>query len=131
MAQGEYTNAAIDIEGLRLLQAETIEIDFQSNAVDQNTLALGHAGKSPGPKKVMVKVTSAVPTDGFEYDPTPAIMALNATAFSVYMCGTNNRYSRVATARGTVVQATFKKGTGQNASIDFTIEAPFTTWQAI
>lgn len=131
MANTEYTNAAIDIGGLRLLQAESIEIDFQSNSVDQNTLALGFAGKSPGPKKIMVKVTSAIPTDGFEYDPTPAIQALGATAFAVYMCGTNNRYLKVATGEGTVTQATFKKGTGANASLDFTIEAPFQTWQSL
>lgn len=131
MANEQFTNAAIDISGQRLLMAEDIEIDFQSNAIDQNTLALGFAGKSPGPKKVIVKVKSAIPADGFEYDPTPAIAALGATPFSIYMCGVNNRYTRVATGQGTVTMATFKKGTGQNASIDFTIEAPFDTWQSL
>lgn len=131
MAQGQYTNAAIDIEGVRLLQAETIEIDFQSNAVKQTTLALGLAGMSPGAAEVNVKVTSAVPVDGFEFDPTQAIKALDQISFAVLACGTNNRYSRVAQGRGTIISATFKKGTNQNSSLDFTIVAPLATWQSL
>lgn len=131
MANGQYTNAAIEIEGQRLLQAESIEAHFQSGAIEQNTLALGLAGMSPGAGKVTVKVTSAVPTDGFEYDPTQALLALGTVSFNVLACGTNNRYSRVAQGRGTITEAMFKKGTNQNSSIDFTIVAPLAGWQTL
>lgn len=131
MAQGQYTNAAIEIDGQRLLQAESIEAQFMSGAVEQSTMALGLAGFSPGVGKVTVKVTNAVPNDGFEYDPTPALLALGTVSFSVLACGTNNRYARVAQGRGTITEASFKKGTSQNSSLDFTIVGPLTAWQTL
>ncbi len=54
--------------GAPVLQSDTITYDFQTDNKDVNTLLLGNAGFSAGPRKVQVSVSSAVPADGLEFD---------------------------------------------------------------
>lgn len=131
MANTQYTNAAIEVEGQRLLQAESIDVTFASGAVEQNTLALGLAGHSPGAGKMTLKVTNAVPVEDFEYDPVPALQQLRNVPFTVLTCGTNNQYKRAAIGSGTVTEVAFKKATNQNSSLDFTIVGPISSWQTL
>lgn len=124
MATEIYTNAAVDIRGQRLLEAATVEVTRQSNAIDQNTLAKGWAGKSPGARKMMIKITNGVRAAGIEYDPGPDILSLAGVAVTIWAA------SSFLTTVGIVNSDSFKKGVDQNASLEMDIEAEFAQWQA-
>lgn len=119
-----YTNAAVDIRGQRLLEASTVEIDRASGAVDQMTLSKGWAGKSPGSRKMTVKITNGVLAAGWEYDGGSDIGGLRIVAFTIYAG------SRFLSSTGFVISDSFKKGVDQNASYEFTIEAEYALWNS-
>jgi hypothetical protein len=54
--------------GRNILQSHKISLDFETGNNDVNTSLLGRAGHSPGAKKVVVRVESAVPQGGLEVD---------------------------------------------------------------
>lgn len=61
--------------GVPVLQASSITYKVETDNKDVNTLALGRAGFSAGPKKVQISVDNAIPAQsdgGMEYD-WPAI----------------------------------------------------------
>ena len=124
MGSSLYTNAAIDMNGQRLLEASTVEIDRASGAVDQMTLAKGWAGKSPGSRKMTVKVTNGVLAAGWEFDAGGSIAALLINSFTIYA---GNSF---LTSTGFIISDSFKKGVDQNASYEFTIEAEYAVWQS-
>ena len=119
-----YTNALFEVEGQMLLQTSSVELTRNANAPDQNTLALGWAGKSRGAPKMMVRVNHGVPSAGFEYDPGPVLEALTEIRFTVY---TDTQF---ITSTGFINQDSFKKAVDQNASLDFEVEAKVAQWQA-
>jgi hypothetical protein len=54
--------------GVPVLQASSVNFQVQTDNKDVNTLLLGRAGHSRGPKKVQVQVENAVPQAGLEVD---------------------------------------------------------------
>ena len=52
--------------GIPVLQASNVSFNFMTDNKDVNTLLLGRAGHSAGPRKVQISVTSAVPQAGME-----------------------------------------------------------------
>lgn len=52
--------------GQPVLQASNVSFSFETDNKDVNTLLLGRAGHSAGPRKVQFDVTSAVPAAGME-----------------------------------------------------------------
>lgn len=52
--------------GIPVLQASQVSFNFTTDNKDVNTLLLGRAGHSAGPRKVQISVTSAVPAAGME-----------------------------------------------------------------
>lgn len=52
--------------GIPVLQASQVSFTFATDNKDVNTLLLGRAGHSAGPRKVQVDVTSAIPAAGME-----------------------------------------------------------------
>lgn len=52
--------------GIPVLQASSVSFNFMTDNKDVNTLLLGRAGHSAGPRKVQISVTSAVPQAGME-----------------------------------------------------------------
>lgn len=68
----EYSGPGfVEYRGRVLREAKSIDINFDSNNKDVNTLSQGHAGHTPGPKTVTVDVSSAIPSEasgGLEVD---------------------------------------------------------------
>lgn len=52
--------------GVPVLQASSITYNVETDNKDVNTLLLGRAGFSPGPKKVQASVDNAIPASGME-----------------------------------------------------------------
>jgi hypothetical protein len=119
-----YTNAAIDMNGARLLEASTVEVDRASGAVDQMTLSKGWAGKSPGSRKMTIKVTNGVLAAGWEFDAGASIAGLKINSFTIYAG------QSFLTSTGFIISDSFKKGVDQNASYEFTIEAEYALWNS-
>lgn len=123
MAIEIYTNCAVDIRGQRLLEAADVSVERQSNSHEQNTLAKGWAGESPGPAKMMIRITNGVKAAGFEYDAGPDIAALADVPFTIYAAG------RFLTSSGIVQTDKFDKGVDKNASYEISFKAKMAQWQ--
>jgi len=54
--------------GRPVLQASSAELDIETDNKDVVTLRLGRAGHSPGPRKIALNVSSAIPETGLEVD---------------------------------------------------------------
>lgn len=54
--------------GRPVLQASTVNFQVMTDNKEVNTLLLGRAGHSKGPKKVQIQVENAVPQGGVEVD---------------------------------------------------------------
>jgi hypothetical protein len=54
--------------GTPVLQSSSISVDYDSGNKDVDTLLLGRAGHSRGPKKYTVNVENPIPAAGFEFD---------------------------------------------------------------
>jgi len=63
--------------GVPVLQASSITFNVETDNKDVNTLLLGRAGFSAGPKKVQVSVDNAIPSSGMEVD-WPAVAEAQA-----------------------------------------------------
>lgn len=119
-----FTNARAEINAQLLLMCGSVEVTRNSNAQDQNTLALGWAGKSPGAPKMMINFNNAVPSvGGFEFDPGPVLASLTEVTVTVY---TDTQF---ITTVGFINQDSFKKAVDQNASLDFQMECKVAQWQ--
>lgn len=55
-------------QGVPVLQATSITYNVETDNKDVNTLSLGRAGFSAGPRKVQVSVDNAIPAAGMELD---------------------------------------------------------------
>lgn len=64
-------------QGVPVLQATSITYNVETDNKDVNTLSLGRAGFSAGPRKVQVSVDNAIPASGMELD-WPAIAEAQA-----------------------------------------------------
>lgn len=123
-AAGQYTNCAIDVNGQRLLQASDVEITRHTNSIEQNTLALGWAGESPGASRIDIKVTNGVPSAGMEYDAGPSIRTLGLVPITVHLDD-----GSFLTTQGIVQSDNFKKAVNSNASYEVTFKAQMADWQ--
>lgn len=123
MATEIYTNCAFDVKGQRLLEASSIEVVRHGNAIDQNTLAKGWAGLSPGARKMTIKVTNGVKATGIEFDLGPFIVSLEGISITIWAA--NSFLTTIAIVKSD----TFKKGVDQNASLEFEMDAEFAQWQ--
>jgi hypothetical protein len=123
MALEKYTGCAIDIHNQRQLESSTVEVDRTSGAVDQHTMAKGFAGQSPGSPMMTIKVTNAVRSVGFDYDPGPDMLALAIVPLTIYVDGAFMRCT------GIVQSDNFKKAVDANASLEITFKCEFAQWQ--
>lgn len=119
-----YTNASVDVRGQRLLEAADVEITRHTNSIEQNTLAKGWAGESPGASRMDVKITNGVPSAGIEYDPGPDAEALALVPITIHIDD-----GSFLTTEGIVMSDNFKKAVNANASLEITFKAKFAQWQ--
>ena len=54
--------------GVPVLQSSSVNYQVMTDNKDVNTLVLGRAGHSKGPKKVQIQVDNAIPQGGMEID---------------------------------------------------------------
>lgn len=125
MALDKYTGARIEISGSGLLgldlEAADIEVERQTNAIEQHTLAKGMGGFSDGVGKTMVRVNRGVLATGAQM---PAnLMALTQVDVSIYAAGLIMRGQFV------ILGDTFKKATDSNASLSFNMTSGYLDWQ--
>lgn len=108
----------VEYQGRVLRQAKDVEIKFDPQNKDVNTLLLGRAGHTPGPAMVTVSVTSAIPSadaGGLEVD-WIAASAAQAEVELTYVCA-GTRYR----VRGDVRDASMKSSAeGEANTVSFT-----------
>lgn len=119
-----YTNCAIDVRGQRLLQAADVDVTRHTNSIEQNTMALGWAGESPGASRMDIKVSNAVPAAGMEYDPGPDAAALTLVPITIHLDD-----GSFLTTEGIVQSDNFKKAVNANATLEISFKAKFAQWQ--
>ena len=84
--------------GVPVLQAGSITFNVETDNKDVNTLLLGRAGFSAGPKKVQASVDNAIPAIGMELD-WPGIALALRLLDEVDELRAENRYLRQRLAR--------------------------------
>lgn len=60
--------ATLLYNGVPVLQCSSVELSIDTGNKDVDTMHLGRAGHSRGPKKIMLSVKNAVPLAGYEID---------------------------------------------------------------
>lgn len=68
MAVKDYTQAALFIDNVLAVEVTDFNVSYESGDNDVETMQLGYAGRSQGPRKTMISVNSAIPRSGFEID---------------------------------------------------------------
>lgn len=89
----KYTSVDLFIKGGKQLEAETVDIDFSSGAKKNYTIAKGLAGATEGPRECSIKVSSAIPVLGLEFDFVKEIDAGNFNEFTIYAAGKTMTFS--------------------------------------
>lgn len=108
-------------QGVPLLQALSVNFQVMTDNKDVNTLALGHAGHSKGPKKVQVQVENAIPSSGLEVNWVAVANAQVEVALSFKVA--NKTWNCV----GDVREADIKTGTENANGVSFTFHGRIVT----
>lgn len=119
----DYSTGAVYINGQLLAEAASISISRKTGAIANNTLAKGFAGMSPGVRMMEVKVTSAVPRVGLEYDPGAVMNGLVPVEFAAYVG------SKTITTKGYVTEDDMKVAVNAETTIDMSIMCAYAEWQ--
>lgn len=77
-----YDRGSLFFEHILQAECQTFSVDNDPQLSEINTMK-GFAGMSPGPKKVKIDVSSAIPRPGVEYD---ALQAMEDVAIVEFVC---------------------------------------------
>lgn len=97
----------VSFEGIPVLNAQSISFAVETGNNDVVTILLGHAGFSPGARKVQVTVNNAVPAEGMERAWVTIAMAQREITLSFTLAGTT--YNLRGDIRGVKADSTTDK----------------------
>lgn len=125
MGDENYTNVLVYEGDALLAQATRIRVRRQTGSQPVATIALGHAGESPGVSMCEIEVSSAVPMSGFEVDAGTFMATLKRAKLTFYAGG------QKLTSRGQMVDDSLEYSVGQAASYDFSFRGKFGQWEKV
>lgn len=110
------------------LQAEMQQIDMNTDGKHQliETLVKGLAGLSRGSPTRTIKVQSAVPQAGFEFDPVPNIVQLIPAELQIWGPGTPPSQSN---GQVWILSSDLSQGVNKQASLSFNCVGPAALFQ--
>lgn len=100
-------------QGVPVLQATSITYNVETDNKDVNTLSLGRAGFSAGPRKVQVSVDNAIPAAGMELDWPGIAEAQEQVSLGFVVAGVTRN------AQGDVRDVSVKTSTDSANSVSF------------
>lgn len=116
MATDQYAVGYIFIDGQLLTEALNVDLDFQTGNQIVVTQAKGFAGVSPGAKRTMITVKSAIPKAGLEYNAYDAANNNTVVEFVVFAGGKRR------TSTGFIMNVKESFGVDTPSSLDFDFE---------
>ena len=120
----QYTLLFVSAAGPILTQEQDITIRRMSNGQPVSTVVLGYAGDSPGAAMCEIDVTNAIPSLGFEFDPSVPIQSLTPIPLYVYGPG-----GKILKTTAIIFEDTTSHGVNKQAQISFKARAAFQPWE--
>jgi len=82
-----YTQVEAYIDGAKLTEATSVNVDLDNQAQIVETLNRGFAGVSKGAARISISIANAVPAASFEYEPSAKILGLEPVELTLYAAG--------------------------------------------
>jgi hypothetical protein len=119
----QYTLLFETANGALLAQEQAITIRRSTNSQPVATVALGYAGESPGAPMMEVTVRNALPANGIEFDPGPAMAGL--IPVSLYTLGPGGKQLK---GECFIHEDSIQHSVNSPAEITFNARGPMTLW---
>lgn len=122
--QQQYALLFTVIGGQLLAEMQDLEMDTDGNHQIIKTMVKGMAGMSMGGPVRTLQIQSAVPQNGFEFDPNNYVVQMITANIQVW--GPNNKKS---SGQVWIPKSSIGQGVDKAASLKFTCVGPASAWQ--
>lgn len=109
-----FGNMVVYIDGTLIAHNVTIDTELVGDDQEVDTIPLGHAGITPGPRKRRVTLSSVVPVAGEDFDFEAKMLAATEVEYSLQQIGSG----KSCKSRGHITSVPRKAGVGATTTID-------------
>ncbi len=115
MSAGNYDQVFVEIDGTLMGEATTVDIEITDNDQDVETIAKGYAGTSASPSKMMVSMSLAVNSAGFDKNAFKLFLSKQVVQIRLTLGGSGLSM----TSKGRIRAPKMKAGVGATTTEDF------------
>ena len=119
----QYTRVDVFVNSVLLMEEATVEINRKSNRQVVKSVQKDWAGTSEGAKELDIKITSGVPTAGFELDPGKYIKT------GLYVTIQLGAAGKVLSSTGSIMDDSLSGGVGQESKLSFSFSGSYSDWE--
>ena len=121
--QQAYTKADVYINSKKLAEEASVTIASSNGKIPVKTVAKGLAGFSKGAGMTEIDISNAVPTLGFELDPTQFMFGDDDTIeITIFAAG------RTLTVKGSIMSSNFSHAVDSASKLDFKFTGGEASW---
>ena len=113
-----YVNSAV------LQEHNHVVLSQRANSRVINTISGSYAGDAAGPAISDVVVTSNIPYNGFDFDPSPFMQELAQLSFVIDMGNSTNQF------QGQIYEASYEHGVESSAKLIFKARGKMNVWNS-
>ncbi len=118
-----YSSCEVYIDGAKATEETSVKVTFDSKASVIDTVSRGFAGVSPGSRMITLTVDNAVPSAGFEFDPTISIRDLQVREITLFAAG------KTLTSKGFIMSSSFSHSVNAASTLSFEFSGDYATWE--
>lgn len=115
----QYTLIYVTVDDAILTEEGSVDVKMMTDAQIIKTVAKGFAGVSPGAPMCEIDVTSAIPSAGFELDPSPYMKSLQVVEMGLQLAG------EVKTSKGFIIDGSFRHAVDSPSGLSFRFMGTF------
>lgn len=117
-----YALCEVYLDGAKATEETSVKLNADSKAQVIDTVAKGFAGVSPGSKMITITVDNAVPSAGFEFDPSSHVGTLKVVELTLFAAG------QTLTTKGFITSYSFQHSANSPSSLSFEFVGEFAEW---